>query len=44
MPKPEMLHNEQGEEMAPRFNIKKFYADVITMDEDEVGILGIDGA
>lgn len=44
MPKPQMLHNEEGEAMPPRFDIKKFYAEVISMDEDEVGILGIDGA
>jgi len=40
--------NDDGEEIAPKFEIRKFYANVITMDEDEMGyadmLLGIDGA
>lgn len=44
MPKPQILFDDQGEETAPKFDIKRFYGDVITIDEDDVGILGIDGA
>lgn len=48
MPKPAVLVNEEGEQVPPKFDIRKFYANVITMDEDEMGyadmMLGIDGA
>lgn len=44
MPKPMVIHDEAGEQIAPKFDIKKFYCEVITMDEDEVGVMGIDGA
>jgi hypothetical protein len=46
MPSPVVLLNDEGDEMPPKFDIKKFYAHVITMDEDEMlgDMLGIDGA
>ena len=48
MPKPDQRVNEEGEPLPPKFEIRDFYANVITMDEDEMGyadmMLGIDGA
>lgn len=32
MPKPSIHINDDGDEEPPKFNIKTFYADVITMD------------
>jgi ATP-dependent DNA helicase 2 subunit 1 len=48
MPKPALLYNADGMAVQPTFNIKKFYAGVIKIDEDEMGandlLMGIDGA
>lgn len=46
MPQPTVFLNDLGEEMPPKFNVKSFYANVISMDEDEMygDMLGIDGA
>ena len=48
MPKPALLHNADGMPLPPTFNVKKFYAGVIKIDEDEMGaddlLMGIDGA
>ena len=48
MPKNEAIQNSQGGFNPPKFDIKKFYSNVISIDEDEIGyadeLLGIDGA
>ena len=39
MPRPEtIVLNEEGDTGCPRFEIKKFYATVITIDEDEMAL------
>jgi hypothetical protein len=48
MPRNDYVINSQGEKVAPRFDIRKFYANVITADSEDLGyadeLLGIDGA
>ena len=48
MPKSDFVLNDQGEKVPPRFDVRKFYGDVLTADQDDLGfaddLLGIDGA
>jgi hypothetical protein len=48
MPKPDTIIDEEGNSVPRRFEIRKFYANIITIDEDEMCysdmLLGIDGA
>ena len=48
MPKPEPSINPESQNGGPQFDIRKFYADIITFDEDEMGqadqLIGIGGA
>ena len=48
MPKPDTIIDEEGNSVPRRFDIRKFYANIITIDEDEMCysdmLLGIDGA
>ena len=48
MPRNDYVINALGEKVAPKFDIKKFYANVIIVDQDEMGyadeLLGIDSA
>jgi hypothetical protein len=37
MPKPEPSINPESQNGGPQFDIRKFYADIITFDEDEMG-------
>jgi len=47
MPRNESEINAQGEKVPPKFDVRKFYGNVITADLDELGadeLLGIGGA
>ena len=35
MPRPESELNPEGNQVPPRFDIRKFYANVISFDEDD---------
>ena len=48
MPLSDHVIDDQGFSTAPKFDVRKFYANVISMDEEDMGyaddLLGIDGA
>ena len=47
MPRNESEINAQGDKVPPKFDVRKFYGNVITADLDELGVdelLGIGGA
>jgi hypothetical protein len=48
MPRNESFINFQGDKVAPKFDVRKFYANVLTTDAEDLGyaddLLGIDGA
>ena len=47
MPRNESEINAQGEKVPPKFDVRKFYGNVITVDLDDLGadeLLGIAGA
>jgi len=48
MPRNESFINVQGYKVPPKFDVRKFYANVLTTDAEDLGyaddLLGIDGA
>lgn len=48
MPKPDVEVDEEGDPQPLKFDVMKFYAKVITIDEDDIdqadALIGIDGA
>jgi hypothetical protein len=48
MPRNEYVINAQGDKVAPKFDIRKFYVNFLSIDAEDMGfaddLLGIDGA